>query len=430
MISDAKTNPLAEAFATVRAWLDQGLDSRPEPPRTSADEIAEMFGLDPFSRNILLLCAYANLEPEAQGVIAELVGDPMISAPTVGLALARLPDRHWQAMGADAPLRRAGLVTVEGQGSFASRRLRLADPVLLRMLGAATLGETTAAVLRPLAPPSDIAPNRMLLAEAISERFRIPGNPVLHLVGPDPDGKLCAFARACAASGQTPYALNAHLAPSATADLVAFCVDLSRDMALGDARVILICDDTAEARTAQLFAETYRGPLAIASTEALRVGQRMALRLEMPLLRAAEQLTVWQAALGELGQKMNGSLPHMSATFRVAPEMAGAIARELELHAVSASEDDLAGRAWSACRRAARPRMDDLAQRVDTPVAWDDLVLPDRQKDVLSSIVAQVRNRVQVYEDWGFAARLQNKGLGGARCLAAPRARASRWPAR
>ncbi len=419
----AALSPLSAAFVAVRVWLDQGPDAATEPPRTTADEVAEMFGLDSFSRNILLLCAYANLEPEAQTTIAELLGDPMVGLPTVGIALARLPDAHWAAMGTDAPLRRAGLVRTEGQGSVVSRRLLLADPVLFWMLGAPTLDETTALALRRLDPPTDIAPNRVALAKAIATRFRIPQNPVLHLIGPDPDGKLAAFAGACAASGQAAYALSAHLLPNVTADLLAFCTDLARDMTLSDARVILICDDTAETRTAQLFAETYRGPLAIASTEALRVGHRMALRLEMPLLRATEQLSVWQVALGGLGQKMNGALPQMAATFRVAPEMANAIVRELELYGDAGgetSETALAERAWSACRRAARPRMDDLAQRIDAPVVWDDLVLPERQKEVLTSIVAQVRNRAQVYEDWGFAPRLQNKGLGVSALFSGP----------
>jgi hypothetical protein len=419
----AAISPLSEAFVAVRAWLDQGPDVATELPRTMADEVAEMFDLDPFSRNIMLLCAYANLEPEAQSTIAKLLGDPMVGQPTLGLALARLPGAHWAAMGADAPLRRAGLVRAEGHGAVVSRRLRLADPVLFWMLGAPTLDETTAQVLRRLDPTTDIAPNRVTLARAIATRFRIPQNPVLHLIGPDPDGKLAAFSMACAASGQAAYALSAYLLPGATSDLPAFCTDLARDMTLLDARVILICDDTADPRIAQLFAETYRGPLAIASTEALRVGHRMALRLEMPLLRATEQLLVWQTALGALSQKMNGTLPHMAATFRVAPEIANTIARELEMYddaGGKTSESTFAEWAWSACRRAARPRMDDLAQRIDAPVTWDDLVLPERQKEVLANIVAQARNRVQVYEDWGFAARLQNKGLGVSALFSGP----------
>ena len=64
--------------------------------------------------------------------------------------------------------------------------------------------------------------------------------------------------------------------------------------------------------------------------------------------------------------------------------------------------------------------MDDLAQRVETPAQWDDLILPMRQMQVLESIVAQVRNRARVYEEWGFGPRLQMKGLGVSALFSGP----------
>jgi SpoVK/Ycf46/Vps4 family AAA+-type ATPase len=44
-------------------------------------------------------------------------------------------------------------------------------------------------------------------------------------------------------------------------------------------------------------------------------------------------------------------------------------------------------------------------------VHWDDLVLPDKEKNILRAIAAQVRQRVKVYEQWGFANKGQ-RGLG------------------
>nr|WP_276524107.1 MULTISPECIES: ATP-binding protein [Ensifer] len=64
--------------------------------------------------------------------------------------------------------------------------------------------------------------------------------------------------------------------------------------------------------------------------------------------------------------------------------------------------------------------MDDLAHRVASPATWDDLILAPRQKDVLESIIAQVRNRTQVYEEWGFGVRLQHKGLGVSALFSGP----------
>jgi len=55
--------------------------------------------------------------------------------------------------------------------------------------------------------------------------------------------------------------------------------------------------------------------------------------------------------------------------------------------------------------------MDDMAQRIIPAASWDDLVLPEREYQVLRSIAAHVRQRIKVYDEWGFAAKGQ-RGLG------------------
>ena len=69
--------------------------------------------------------------------------------------------------------------------------------------------------------------------------------------------------------------------------------------------------------------------------------------------------------------------------------------------------DDL----WNACRSQARPRLDNLAQRIVPAATWDDLVLPELQKTMLRQLAAQVRHRMTVYERWGFAQK-GRRGLG------------------
>ena len=66
---------------------------------------------------------------------------------------------------------------------------------------------------------------------------------------------------------------------------------------------------------------------------------------------------------------------------------------------------------WDICRVQAHPRLDDLAQRVDSGAAWDDLILPEAQQQALLEILTHVRHRKQVYENWGFAAKT-SRGLG------------------
>ncbi|MEQ8956585.1 MAG: hypothetical protein RLP02_01475, partial [Coleofasciculus sp. C2-GNP5-27] len=60
---------------------------------------------------------------------------------------------------------------------------------------------------------------------------------------------------------------------------------------------------------------------------------------------------------------------------------------------------------WDICRTLARPRLDDLAQRIEPTATWDDLVLPDQQKNTLRELATQLRQRGKVYQEWGFAGK-------------------------
>ena len=60
-----------------------------------------------------------------------------------------------------------------------------------------------------------------------------------------------------------------------------------------------------------------------------------------------------------------------------------------------------------------------LGQRIDVRAGWDDLVLPDTQRQVLFEIAAQVQQRGRVYGQWGFQAK-SNRGLGISALFAGP----------
>ncbi len=71
----------------------------------------------------------------------------------------------------------------------------------------------------------------------------------------------------------------------------------------------------------------------------------------------------------------------------------------------------MADKVWDACCNLTRPRLDQLAQRIEPKATWDDLVLPAEALGLLHQIAAQVRGRYQVYEDWGYA-KTMTRGLG------------------
>ncbi len=104
--------------------------------------LAEAFGLSPFERDVLLLCAAAELDGSVAPLCARAAGDPARPYPTFGLALAALAEPHWSALAPVAPLRRWRLVELVNAGRraigdhpAAHRRARAAPPGRARLPG-------------------------------------------------------------------------------------------------------------------------------------------------------------------------------------------------------------------------------------------------------------------------------------------------------
>nr|MBP6634111.1 AAA family ATPase [Kofleriaceae bacterium] len=65
------------------------------------------------------------------------------------------------------------------------------------------------------------------------------------------------------------------------------------------------------------------------------------------------------------------------------------------------------------------PGLAGVASRVEVTQTWDDFVLPMEQMEVLAELVARVRGRRRVLEDWGFGAKV-GKGGGVAALMSGP----------
>jgi SpoVK/Ycf46/Vps4 family AAA+-type ATPase len=72
------------------------------------------------------------------------------------------------------------------------------------------------------------------------------------------------------------------------------------------------------------------------------------------------------------------------------------------------TESDL----WRAARDHASRSMQGLADKIEPRRGFEDLVLPELQRQQLREIALQVEYRTRVYEDWGFGAKLsRGKGI-------------------
>lgn len=52
-----------------------------------------------------------------------------------------------------------------------------------------------------------------------------------------------------------------------------------------------------------------------------------------------------------------------------------------------------------------RPRLNDLAQRIEPIGKWENLILPEQQIATLKELAMHVKQRARVYEEWGFGAK-------------------------
>jgi SpoVK/Ycf46/Vps4 family AAA+-type ATPase len=128
----------------------------------------------------------------------------------------------------------------------------------------------------------------------------------------------------------------------------------------------------------------------------------------------SEQYEVWQAALGTTAESLNGQVDALVSQFNLSAPVIQATCSQVKREwqqQESEETTDFNGLLWDSCRAQARPKLDDLAQRIDCIAGWEDLVLPEAQKIVLRETAAHVKQRAKVYEGWGFGGK-SNRGLG------------------
>jgi hypothetical protein len=411
------------ALAALRARLERRAGEEPvgeEADRLIEAESARMerppalgslaaaFGLSPFEANLLLLCAGVELDGALAVACGRAQGLDRPAPPTFSLALAVLPEAHWSALAPDAPLRRFRLLEVGDGETLVSSPLRIDERVLHALAGAPTMDARLCALLRPAAAPEALPPSHVEIAERVAALWNGRGPwPVAHLSSPTPNASEAVAAAAAARLGLRLYVLRAEDVPADASDQEALTRLWVRESILSGAALLLDAGDGFEA-SASAFVDRTGGVLMTAGLAPLPT-RRPSTRFDVPVPTAAEARNLWREALGDGAAAMNGQVDALASQFRLDP---------VTIRAISASRLSL-DTVWDACRARTRPRLEGLAERVESAAGWDDLVLPEGQTAVLREIAAHVRNRRRVYDEWGFAAR-GGRGLGISALFAGP----------
>jgi ATPase family associated with various cellular activities (AAA) len=431
----ANQNYLMASLAGVRAALKKGQSQESTQadrrdleaiaavctPPPALIQLCELFGLSPFERDLLVLCAGSELDSGFAADCAEAQGDTQRAYPTFGLALAVLDGVHWSAITPAATLRFWRLIEVVPNRGVTTAPIRLAERVLHYLTGVPHLEEQLAGIVRPLRYTAEPIESHRRLAERLVALWSHASEvPIVQLVGEDTASKQLIAAAACAQLGLALHTVAAHDVPTSPADLGEFLRLWEREARLTHSAMLLNCDgaqmaDAAREGTLNRFIDVGNSPLIVSSWERRQSLQRQLLTIEVQAPSSEEQRLIWHRALEPALPHLNGRVDTLISHFHLGAPAIDAVCTEAFARQATSegnlSESTFSTMLWDICREQARPRLDDLAQRIEPAAGWDDLVLPEAQYQTLRDVAAHVRQRTKVYEDWGFAGR-GGRGLG------------------
>lgn len=411
---DVQDMPKAEERddGALEQMLHNATQALPSP--SALDSLCAAFGLSSFERDALLLCAGMDLDSTFSPLCAAAQGDLHRPFPTFSLALAALPEAHWSALTPAASLRRWRLIEVGNADMLITSPLRIDERVLHYLTGVLYLDTRLHGLMELLPPPTDLPPSHRELAQRMvdlwSRPIKAPTGFVVNLCGNEPAGKQAVAAFACAALGLQLYIIRASDVPVVIAEREALARLWEREAALSSSALLLDYDEPENNRAVLSFLENVQGMHLVASREPLRLWRRQVVRLDVNKPSAAEQYSLWRAALGPLAPQLNGHLEVLVAQFSLGMQGIHTASAQV-LESLPQEDKALDLMLWDTCRLQARSRLDDLAQRIEPAADWHDLVLPEAQLQSLRDITAQVHQRTKVYDSWGFAAK-GTRGLG------------------
>jgi hypothetical protein len=308
--------------------------------------------------------------------------------------------------------------------ALTSSPLRIDERILHYIAGVSYLDEQLIGMVEPVQlPPGVLVESHRQLAQQLAATWWQASDvsflPIVQLCGDEIASKRAIAAAASSLLGFNLNAISASTIPTNTNELYQLIQLWKREAILGKSVLLLDCDETnmsdsvRENAIAQLI-ERISSPLIITSRDRRASKQRPLVTFDVYKPTNNEQRTIWNHALGEKTSNLNGLVDSLVSQFNLStPGIHAACAKAMGRwrDAQQDSNSQLHTLLWDTCRTQARPQLDDLAQHIKSVATWDDLVLPEIQRQILRDISAHVRQRTKVYESWGFAGK-GGRGLG------------------
>ena len=388
-------------------------------PSFTIEIISDRFELSPFEKDILLLCAGMELDRGWGLLCGQAQGNDVTNYPTFSLALSTLDYAHWNAITPDSPLRHWRLIELkDNSNSLTTKELVVDEQILHYLLGTRHLDERLTGLLELVTD----APGLVLSHQKIVDRLakiwlQAAEVPILHLYGQDIPSKQ-AIANALSEKLQLNlYTISAEILPTDTSQLYLFKCLLEREWILNQSAFFLDCSywensDRSKDILVSLLLDNLHCPLIISSQERRRERHKSFITVEVEKPTTQEQRWLWSESLEEIIPEPNGQIDTLVAYFNLNLPAIESVCLQLKsIDNNGFNHSNINTQLWQMCRTQARPHLEQLAQRIESGVTWEDLVLPESELNILRELATHVRHKEQVYQQWGFAQK-NSRGLG------------------
>ncbi|MEQ8537202.1 MAG: AAA family ATPase [Coleofasciculus sp. D1-CHI-01] len=421
--------------------------------------------LSPFEQYILLLCVGMELDRKFKVLCAKFHGHPDQNHPTLNLAFATFSDANLRVFSSKSPLEYWGLIESGDSQTLSHSPLRINRRIFCYLLGEPCEDDDLIGILKPIPPfpPTSLPPSYQKLTEQLiatwSQKTPTSIFPIVQLCGAELGAKHTIAAASCSALGLHLNFISASLLPINPHELYQLKQRCLREAILTNSALLLTCDelnqtDGMRELAISQFVEDLNLPLILSTQERQPQRQRPMITLDVGQLSHNEQKLIWESYLGSTASELNGQIDTLVSHFNLNPLAIQAACLSLEgmefppVKTEPAKETEpekpasssrrtrksksqtskpkienpfspLQTHLWDFCRTQARPRLDDLAQRIDAVATWEELILPEREKNTLQEISAHVRQRAKVYQEWGFAGK-GGRGLGVSALFSGP----------
>ncbi len=431
--------PAAATLAYASPIVEPTQNTAIDPAQTVRDEaaktdpppallmLAQNFGLSDFERDILLLCAALELDPDMAALCAATQGNGGRAYPTFALALQAFADPSWDALSPHRPLRYLRLLEINQPGAtpLTAAALRADERIVNYIKGLNVLDERLSTLLAPDSSDApDLAPSQQSVADLIAANLKSStgnGNlPVVELLGVDSGSKHDVALHICAAAQRQLHRISIDALPTNKAELENLARLWQRETRMLPIALYVDAEELGSGNSdmasgLQWFLSRDLGFVFVGLREPPPRPITASVAFEVGKPTTQEQRAAWNDALKDA---MPAGEEDANAVDSNARLLAGQF--NFNLHDIrntaaqathSSAALSMSEKVWDACCGLTRPRLDQLAQRIEPKATWDELVLPAEALGLLHQIAAQVRGRYQVYEDWGYA-KTMTRGLG------------------